>query len=252
MRKMNDKLLDRFNRIEKEHWWWEGRRELIKNLLQGRHPERILDIGCGTGETLTYLSTLFPKAKLYGIDTSSKAVSYAKRRGHPNIYKANAYRLPFRDNYFDVVLFLDVLEHIERDALAIGEAKRVLKSDGSIIITAPALSFIWSEHDVGQGHKRRYTRYEIRKLAFQNKLKVAFLGYFNFFLSPLIIAIRLLSRIRPFRWLADYDRSVNYDIANMGAVNHFLSAVFINEIKLLKYIRYPLGVSVSAELIKTK
>lgn len=47
----DDGLLERFNQIEKLHWWWEGRRTLLAFLLSKDHPKKILDIGCGTGDT---------------------------------------------------------------------------------------------------------------------------------------------------------------------------------------------------------
>jgi ubiquinone/menaquinone biosynthesis C-methylase UbiE len=247
---MDDKLLNRFNRVEKRHWWWEGRRELVKNLLRGIKPENILDIGCGTGETLSFLKKLYSKADLYGIDMSQKAVKYTKQKGHRNVYRGDSIKLPFKNNFFDVVLFLDVLEHIQNDKKAINEAKRVLKKNGIIIITAPALSFIWSKHDSGQGHQRRYTRTAIRKLARDNKLTTTFISYFNFFLSPPIILIRTLSNIPFLGWLSNYDSGMNYEIAFLALPNKILKSIFIFEIDLLRYIKYPIGISIAAKFTK--
>lgn len=249
---MDEKLLDKFNEIERIHWWWEGRRQLIKFLLKGKRPLKILDIGCGTGETLSYLKQMFPKAKLYGVDSSTSAIKYSKQRGHKNISKSLAEKLPFRDNTFDVVLFLDVLEHITADQKVINEAKRVLKKKGSIIITSPALGFIWSAHDTEQGHKRRYTRTAIRTLANVAGLRTSFISYFNFFLSPPIIAIRLLSNIKSMKYLASYDSGLNFEIAKKGIFNSVLKFIFVNEIKALKFFRYPMGISIGAKLIKDK
>lgn len=249
---MDDHLLRKFNEIETIHWWWAGRREFIKLLLKGKKPSKILDVGCGTGETLTFLKTLFPKAKLYGVDTSTTAIKFSKARGHKNILKSTAAKLPYKDNTFDVILFLDVLEHIKDDQSVIIEAKRVLKKGGCIIITSPGLSFIWSAHDTEQGHQRRYTRREIRRLANGASLKTSFISYFNFILSPPIITIRLLSRLKPFRSFADYDRGINFDIAKVGLLNKTMEHIFVNEVRALKYIRYPFGISIGAKLIKTK
>jgi ubiquinone/menaquinone biosynthesis C-methylase UbiE len=251
MKKMDDGLLKKFNEIETIHWWWEGRRELLRLLLKGKRPSRILDVGCGTGETLSFIHGLFPKAKLYGVDTSTTAIKFSKSRGHKKIYKSPGARLPFKKDYFDVILFLDVLEHIKNDQAVIEEAKRVLKKGGCIIITSPGLNFIWSRHDTEQGHKRRYTRTEIKRLASGSLLKTDFISYFNFIFSPPIITIRLLSRLKPFRSFADYDRGINFDIAKVGFLNNMMKFIFVNEVKALRYVRYPLGISIGAKLIKT-
>ncbi len=249
---MNDYLLDKFNKIEDTHWWWEGRRRLVKNLLRKRNVKRILDVGCGTGETLSFLNKLYPKAKLFGVDTSSKAVRMSKARGHTKIFKAYASNMPFRSNYFDTILFLDVLEHIKDDQSVINEAKRVLKRGGVIIITSPGLSFIWSDHDVNQGHKRRYTRREIIRIAGNSGLKTVFIKYFNFWLSPPIIFIRLISRVGFFKFLVNYNNGINFEVVKIGPLNSILRYIFVNEIETLKYLTYPLGVSISAVLKKVK
>jgi SAM-dependent methyltransferase len=247
---MNNFLINKFNEVEKKHWWWEGRREVVKLLIKSKRPKKILDIGCGTGETLTYIKSLFPKALLYGIDTSSKAVTFSKRRGHKNIYKASATKLPFKNQYFDVILILDVLEHIENDQLVLNEINRVLKKNGTIIITSPGLSFIWSTHDTKQGHKRRYTRSQIKQLAVKSGLKVNFISYFNFFFCFPIIIIRLLSRLKSFRRLANFDQGINFDLANISFLNTPLKYIFISEVGLLRFIKYPIGISIAARLQK--
>lgn len=249
---MDESLLEHFNSIEETHWWWVGRRQLLKQLLEKIHPKKVLDIGCGTGETLTFIRFLYPKAELYGIDTSDVAIKFAKKRGHHNIVKASALKLPYPANTFDAVLFLDVLEHIKSDEAALTESKRVLKPGGLVIITAPALQFIWSKHDTMQDHVRRYTRSRIRYLSKSVGLNIKFLSYFNFFLSPPIIIIRLLSNLNPFSGLSEYDNGMNFEIAKKSFLNNLLANLFSLEIKLLKYFNYPIGISVGAALEKSK
>lgn len=249
--RMSNFLLKKFNQVEKIHWWWEGRRELLK-LLIGKHNKKIkiLDVGCGTGETLTFLNSAYPNSDLFGVDNSSVAIKFSKSRGHKKIYSRLANKLGFKRNLFDYVLFLDVLEHIKDDQAAINEAKRVLKKGGKIIITSPALSFIWSAHDTKQGHYRRYTRTEIRKLAKNAKMKVNYISYFNFLLSPPIILIRLIGNLPIFKKLSDYDQSINYDVAHYGLVNNILKFIFVTEVRLTKFINYPIGISIGAEFKK--
>lgn len=246
---MNDDLLSKFNEVEKFHWWWAGRQVLIKDLLLPEKPKAILDIGCGTGETLSFIKTVFPKAKLYGVDASSQAAKYTKNRGH-SAKVADALHLPFPDGKFDAVLLLDVIEHVKNDIAVIKEAKRVLKLGGVIVITVPALQLIWSAHDINQGHFRRYTRRRLRFLAEKNKMKIRFLSYFNFLLSGAIIPIRLISHFSPLSRLGEYDSRLNYRLAYNKSINTILKFLFIVEIRLLRLISYPWGVSVAVKMEK--
>lgn len=247
---MNEKLLEYFNDIEKNHWWWEGRRQILRQSIGKKKGLKILDIGCGTGETLSFLDEYLPKPALYGVDSSPVAIKYAKRRGHKNILKVDAKKLPFENNTFDYILLLDVIEHIKNDTAVLIEAKRVLKNKGKIIITTPALQFIWSEHDRAQGHFRRYVRRRIRKIAESAKLSIKRISYFNFFLSPAIIGIRLLSRLRPFRKFGKYDSDLNFNVAKKTLANDILKLIFVNEIKLMNFINYPFGISIFSILQK--
>lgn len=243
---MNEKLLKYFHEIEKIHWWWEGRRQILRQSITKKNGLKILDIGCGTGETLTFLENFLDKPKLFGVDSSAVAIDFAKKRGHQKILKVDAQKLPFKEGTFDYVLLLDVIEHIEDDAGTILEAKRVLRPGGHIIVTTPALQFIWSEHDTAQGHYRRYVRRRIRSLATKSRMGIERISYFNFFLSPAIIAIRLLGNLKPFKKINSYDSKLNFDVAKKSLINSLLKFIFVTEIKLMKYVSYPIGISIFA------
>jgi ubiquinone/menaquinone biosynthesis C-methylase UbiE len=247
---MNERLLGYFHEIEKIHWWWEGRRQILRQSIERKPEQKILDIGCGTGETLTFLENYLERPDLYGVDNLPAAIDFAKKRGHKNILKVDAQKLPFKDNTFDYVLFLDVIEHIKDDVAILSEAKRVLKKGGRIIITTPALQFIWSDHDTEQGHYRRYTRRRMRDLGKKTRLAIDQMSYFNFFLSPGIIFLRLLGRLKPFKSVNSYDSKLNYDVAKKSLVNDILKHIFVGEIKLMKYFSYPIGISIFTILRK--
>lgn len=249
---MNKKLLEYFNQIEKQHWWWEGRRQILKQSINRKRNLKILDIGCGTGETLTFLKNYLDSPKLYGIDSSPTAIKFAQSRGHCNISKVDAKKLNFKDSTFDYILLLDVIEHIKDDISVLIEANRVLKNNGKIIITAPALKFIWSKHDTSQGHYRRYVRRRIRKISLKANLKIKRISYFNFFLSPTVIVVRLLSKIKIFKKLGNYNSDLNFNIAKKSLINNILKFIFVNEIKLMKYINYPIGISIFSILEKNE
>lgn len=247
---MDNNLLKKFNEIEKVHWWWEGRRQILSQLITRKRKQKVLDMGFGTGETMSYLQKILSSAFICGIDASIVAVRFAKSRGHKNALKGSATKLPYKTNTFDTTLALDVIEHIKDDQKVINEMFRVLKPGGEAIITVPALPFIWSKHDSGQGHKRRYTRRRLVSLAKKAGFQIKFISYFNFILSPVIILIRLVGRLKPFNKLGEYDSKLNYDISFKKNINQLLKAIFITEVKMLKKISYPIGISVAAKFIK--
>lgn len=247
---MNGELLDFFDEVEQHHWWWEGRRQILRQALTRREKVRILDIGCGTGETMTFLERWLDRPFVCGVDNSAQATRYARARCHDSVIQANAFTLPFENAFFDQVLLLDVLEHIEDDRAMLIEASRVIRSGGRIIITVPALQFLWSNHDAGQGHFRRYVRGRLVDLAKEAGLKIEKLSYFNFFLSLPIMAIRLLSKIKALGRLGNYDNPLNYSVAHVKIFNEMLKFVFLAEIKAMKYLDYPWGVSLHCVLSK--
>lgn len=243
---MDKNLLEKFNLVEQKHWWWEGRRKLIQNFIPKKKNLRVLDIGCGTGETLSFVKRIRPNSQVYGIDTMSLAVSYTKSRNHTKAYVASAMKLPFRDNFFDVLLYLDVLEHLKDHHKALMEGKRVLKKGGVMIITCPALPFIISDFDKNQGHVRRYTKNDFLYLENKTGMKLKFLSYFNFIFSIPIIIVRVASKIKYLSFLSNYDNGFNYNIADKSFINNLFRGIFLQEIGLMKHISYPLGISIIA------
>ena len=98
---------------------------------------RVLDIGCGT--TPYFLMDTKFKEK-FGIDASIK--SDCMKGGGLKLIKSNivgGVKIPFPDNFFDVVTILAVIEHIKKDDIVgiFREARRVLKRGGRLIITTP-------------------------------------------------------------------------------------------------------------------
>lgn len=252
---MSQRLIDIFSQIEEYHWWFEGRRIFLKKIMDSyldpkRQKIKILDIGCGTGSNINFLSKF---GEVYGVDNYKLAIDYCKRKGYKNIKLSQAYKLPYPNSYFNIITMLDVLEHIEDDKKALMEAKRVLKKDGLIVITSPALPFIWSKHDTLQGHFRRYTKSGISDLSSAVKLKIGFINHYNVLLSPLVIGVRLASKhMKFFAKLGEYDSKINFDIANKKLINKILLLIIKTEVSLVRWVDYPIGISVVAVLSKDK
>ena len=88
--------------------------------------------------------------------------------------RGDALNLPFKDNAFDIVGLFDVIEHFDDDQAVLREARRVLKKDGLLVITVPALSELWSYFDDIAFHKRRYSTGELTPKAYKSSFPAAF------------------------------------------------------------------------------
>lgn len=110
--------------------------------LEGR---RILDVGCGLGTYIKKLRAFSPD--VYGVDIDPQKVAQAQQE-LDNIYLAPAEELPFADDYFDVVLLHEVLEHVDDDQRAVREAYRVAKVGGRVVIFVPNRLYPFETHGV--------------------------------------------------------------------------------------------------------
>ncbi len=101
----------------------------------------ILEIGCGTGENLSYYVKKFGFYKAYGIEIASSAEDKIKENGIiPIILDINTTKIPLEDSSIDVIIFEEVIEHIYNSDLAVSEIKRILKEEGILILSTPNLA----------------------------------------------------------------------------------------------------------------
>lgn len=240
--------------LEETYWWFVGRRQLVRQLLERyvAGPEaRVLDAGCGTGGTMKELaggtaSVAGGGARLCGCDCSPHALSFCRQRGFTDLAAGDLLALPYADDSFRAVISCDVLEHLSDDRTGLAEMTRVLQPDGKLIITVPAHRFLWSEHDEALAHRRRYSARELR-----DKLKEAGLEVVK--LSPVVVAafapilmFRMAQRLRP--KLPDEPRT------DLRVLPRWLNNLLIGSLKLenwlIRYINLPVGTSLVAVATK--
>jgi len=94
---------------------------------------KILDVGCGIGRLLR---NIISDVKV-GVDPSLKAVQIASKNDDGYYLYAVAEALPFKSKCFDIVLFLEVIEHTNNPKIVLNEISRVLKKDGLLILSFP-------------------------------------------------------------------------------------------------------------------
>lgn len=190
--------LAKIRELEDWHFWFVGRRELVRGLL-ARHldpaPQRLLDVGCGTGNLAGEL--LAAGHRVTALDRLPEALGAARAGARTvGLLRADAGRLPLRSGAFDAVTMIDVLEHVD-DAAALAELGRVVRPGGLLVLTVPAAPWLWSHRDRAAGHLRRYTRSRLAAVLASAGFAPLELGAYQCALFPVVAASRLLGRRGP-------------------------------------------------------
>jgi len=228
--------------LEESYWWFVGKQFLVRHSLKRLsvndfNPEKILDIGCGTGIILKILEK---SATAYGMELSPEAIGFLRKRGLRLITCSDANQsIPFKNDTFSAVTCLDVLEHLENDLTLLKEMVRVCKPDGYILITVPAFDIFWSPHDVALHHRRRYTRKQMLDNVRELHCRVIKASYYNTVLSVPILAVRKFKSFFLHRRHAQSD----FFITLPDCLNRALSLLFAAEIYCLRFLDFPFGVS---------
>ena len=135
-------FLDRWHEERVENWKWYFK-EIAKIIVNEFNPKNILDIGYADG----LLLECFYKhgVECYGVDISKEALSYAPEELKPNLILLDIEKrdLPFKDNTFDVITILEVLEHLHNHRRIISEMYRVLKPGGIVLMSTPTESKVY-------------------------------------------------------------------------------------------------------------
>lgn len=179
---------------ERRFWWFSARRLIAKDLI-GRYAPKmgtLADLGCGCGYTLHAFSDFFEQ--VIGVDPAPEAIEFSKLRKIPVVQGSLPDAIPLEPGSFDVVLMMDVLEHVEDDGAAAAAAAKLLAPGGIIIATAPAHQWMWTLRDDHHHHKRRYSKKQFGALFKPLPLERLVLSYFNSVLFPVMALISVVSR----------------------------------------------------------
>ena len=132
-----------------------------------RRSKRVLDIGCGDGVLLS----LIGGGRLYGVDLDQTSLDYAATRVKAKLVKAAAENLPFKANFFDLVIATEIIEHLAKPELMLAEIKRVLKLGGRVILTTPVKSATGLADKL---HHQEFTPQALRQLcaAYFHRVKI--------------------------------------------------------------------------------
>ncbi len=193
------------------YWWYVARSDLLRTALSeyGAHARLALDIGSADGPSAGWI--LGAAERVASLDIDPRGLGTTGVCG-------SAMELPFPDDTFDVVSAFDVIEHCEPESIALREVHRVLRPGGHFLMAVPAYQWAWSDHDVANGHHRRYTRERAAAAVTAAGFTVQRTTHAFATVFPFFAAERLVRRVRG-------DRTEAQDIAEIPSVPPVLNTV---------------------------
>lgn len=236
---MQREVFARMEELDQEHWWFVARRKIVRGLLARHAPakrdRRVLEVGCGTGSNLAMLKEF---GRVDAIEPDSEARAVARRRSGVSVEEGYLpCRVDLENGAYDIIVLLDVLEHIDDDVAALQALSAKLAEGGRLMLTVPALPWLWGEHDVSHHHHRRYTRQTLQAALHSSGFDICHYSYFNTLLFPLIVAFRAVSKLI---------RSRPDDRMPSRGMNWLLCKTFATERHWVSRLSVPFGVSLAA------
>jgi SAM-dependent methyltransferase len=241
---MDRQVFDLMQQTDESHWWFVARRNVLRSLVQRKlqlpDHARILDAGAGTGANLKMLQE-FGEVSAFEHDDAAR--DFATRRSGLAVAAGTLPDfVPFEGQKFDLITLLDVLEHLEDDVAALQSLNELIRNDGAILMTVPAIPWLWSNHDLLHHHKRRYAKAALLAAIARAGLKCTDAGYFNSVLLPLAVGQRLISKA--------VGRDRELDAQPPRLLNRALEKAFSAERGLMKFGKFPIGLSLYAIAVR--
>ncbi len=183
--------------FEYRHWWIATRFSYLDQMIKQSKKSNlhILEVGCGTGQNLRHLAhdSKFKNniVALTGHDLNLPSDFSPPAWSTKNIKWIN--KIGDAEEKYDIILAMDVLEHIEDHESALLEWKNLLKPGGQIFMTVPAFMSLWSYHDVILGHKRRYRRADLLQVTQKAGLLPIKIRYAFSLFFPLVYFFRKIN-----------------------------------------------------------
>jgi len=192
--------LSALENTEDTHFWSKVKRFLVLLLIRTFRPSRpfdLMDIGCGNGSLLRTIQAKFPDAQCMGMDAYLEALIATRLR-------APAARLFFHDiagpafpkqAFLDVITILDVLEHLDHPERTVESMRTMLRETGIVIASVPASRRLWSDRDRFLGHRKRYSKRDLRDLFEEHGFEILQCNYcYSYLWLPVFLFRKVLSR----------------------------------------------------------
>ncbi len=256
-------------KMQRDHFWYHGRHRFVAESLRrtvrktglDRRSLALIDIGGGCGGWASLMAArskdllaqgaheiALADSSLVSLQLAASHLPAGVRRYHVDILK-----MDWQERW-DVIFLLDVLEHIPQDCAALKQVYQALTPGGIAIVTTPALQRFWTWNDDIVHHCRRYCRRDFERLARAAGLELVDSRYFQFFLSPLLLASRYSHQPRWREMTAEQQAKLISDTHRVPhpLINSLLSATFAAETPLGHLVHFPWGTSILGVFQKPK
>lgn len=239
---MNSTEYANLDRVEAEHWYYAGKREMVRGWLRRvremKPTDVLLDCGAGTGR---FAKEMERHCHVLVLDDHEESLRILRTRFAPDqILSLAGDQVPLPDGSIEFVTALDVLEHVPDDAAVVRGFHRLLKPGGVAVVTVPASMALWSDWDVALHHFRRYHRAQLAGLFPADQWELIYLNYTNVAVYPLVWLVRKARALR-----------LRLGLAGTGERSEdALPARWLNTLLRLQFVRqarsrlpFPFGVS---------
>lgn len=219
-----------------DHWYYRAKAAALRRSIATIGPMEILDIGAGSGFFTEDLLRHTAARRATCVDTG-----YATDRDATCAGKPIAFRRRVDQSNADLVLLMDVLEHVDDDRAFLRGYADAVAPGAYFLISVPAFPFLWSGHDVFLEHRRRYTIGSLLPVIRAAGLEPLESHYYYAAVFPLAAALRLAER-----WRAGRATEPKSQLRNHGPLaNAMLRTACAIERPLMRYNRF-FGLSVFA------
>lgn len=173
------------------HWYYKSKAKAMLSLIGASLPSRVLDVGAGSGFFSRYFLAHSSVQKGWCVDISYDSDTDSYEEGKPLHFRRSIESVDA-----DLVLLMDVLEHVDDDVQLLREYVEKVPRGSRFLISVPAFQFLWSGHDEFLEHKRRYTLGQLRSVVEAAGLQVQSGSYYFGMVLPIAATLRCVSRLR--------------------------------------------------------
>ncbi len=199
----------------------------------------VMEIGCSSGFLIRDLTKTFPEAVVVGADVVKEPL-YRLAKSLPGVplIRFDLLQCPLPNQSVDVLVMLNVLEHIEDDQLALQKAFNLLKPSGVLIIEVPAGPSLYDSYDAELQHFKRYSSAELQVKLTNVGFNIWRKSHLGFVLFPAFAAVKMMNKYSTSR----KSKSVVRDQAASTSSNGLIKWLMEFESKCLPNFQLPLGI----------